>query len=71
MSTSSYPEELARLIAVLDRAVEEQPDADRIVRVCAATSDVPVGLARKATRGSWRSRWGSPSSTRTAYGRWG
>jgi hypothetical protein len=50
MSASSYPEELARLIAVLDRAVEEQPDADRIVRVCAATSDVPVGLARKATR---------------------
>jgi hypothetical protein len=50
MSASSYPEELARLIAVIDRAVEEQPDADRIVRVCAAASDVPVGLARKATR---------------------
>jgi hypothetical protein len=51
MSAPSYPEELARLIAVLDWAVEAQPDADRIVRLCAAEpADVPVGLARAATR---------------------
>ncbi|GLY82421.1 hypothetical protein [Actinoallomurus iriomotensis] len=51
MPASSYPEELARLIAVLDWAVEIQPEADRIVRVCAAEpNDVPARLARGATR---------------------
>jgi hypothetical protein len=51
MSAPSYPEELARLIAVLDWAVETQPEADRIVRVCAAApDDVPVTLSRAATR---------------------
>jgi hypothetical protein len=51
MSAPSYPEELARLIAVLDWAVTEQPDADRVVRLCAAEPpDLPVGLVRRATR---------------------
>ncbi|GAA4506884.1 hypothetical protein GCM10023191_064580 [Actinoallomurus oryzae] len=51
MSASSYPEELARLIAVLDWAVEIQPEGDRIVRLCAVEPyDVPVRLAREATR---------------------
>lgn len=47
----SHPEELARLIAILDRAVEEQPAADRIVRLCAGEPDqVPAAVARGATR---------------------
>jgi hypothetical protein len=51
MSAPSYPEELARLIAVLDQAVEEQPRADGVVRLCAgAPADVPVDVARDATR---------------------
>lgn len=51
MSAPSYPEELARLIAVLDWAVEEQPCADGVVRLCAgAPADVPVAVAREATR---------------------
>lgn len=51
MSAPFYPEELARLIAVLDQAVEEQPGADRLVRLCAgAPADVPAVLAREATR---------------------
>lgn len=51
MTSPSYPEELARLIAVLDWAVAEQPAADRLVRVCAAEpANVPVALARRGTR---------------------
>ena len=51
MSAPSYPEELARLIAVLDWAVECQPEADGIVRLCATgPADVPVDVARSATR---------------------
>jgi hypothetical protein len=51
MSAPSYPEELARLIAILDQAVEQQPAADRLVRLCAgAPVDVPAVLAREATR---------------------
>jgi hypothetical protein len=50
-ASPSYPEELARLVALLDWAVEIQPEADRIVRLCAgAPEDVPVDLARGATR---------------------
>ncbi|MCO5995286.1 hypothetical protein [Actinoallomurus rhizosphaericola] len=48
---TAYSEELARLIAVLDRAVEEQAAADRVVRVCAGgPADVPAAFARGATR---------------------
>ncbi|MFB9836629.1 hypothetical protein [Actinoallomurus acaciae] len=55
MPAPSYPEELARLITVLDWAVEIQPEADRIVRLCAAEPyDVPVRLAREATRLAYR-----------------
>jgi hypothetical protein len=51
MSEPSYPEELARLVAVLDWAIEEQSGADRLVRLCAAEpADVPVAVARDATR---------------------
>jgi hypothetical protein len=51
MSALSYPEELARLIAVLDWAVELQDDADQVVRVCAtAPADLPAPLCRTATR---------------------
>jgi hypothetical protein len=51
MPGPSYPEELARLVALLDWAVEIQPETDRIVRLCAAEPpDVPVRLARAATR---------------------
>jgi hypothetical protein len=51
MSAPSYPEELARLIAVLDWAIEIQSDADRVVRLCATEpDDIPPPVARTATR---------------------
>ncbi|MFB9831535.1 hypothetical protein [Actinoallomurus acaciae] len=40
----------ARLVAILKRAVDLQPEADRIVRACSAPGDVPRSMLSDAQR---------------------